>query len=76
MPSTRLDSCQNSVQNGAVESFPALRATIFVNYFISKFYTLRASPPALCCLYVCGVVWRKMQAAQAYHVIISTCFFV
>ena len=31
MPSARLDSHRNSVQNGVVESFPALTGTIFVN---------------------------------------------
>ena len=33
MPSARLDSRRNSVQNGVVESFPALTGTIFVNVF-------------------------------------------
>ena len=33
MPSARLDSRRNSVQNGVVESFPALTGTIFVNFF-------------------------------------------
>ena len=32
MPSARLDSHQNSVQNGVVVSFPALAATISVNF--------------------------------------------
>ena len=36
IPSARLDSHQNSVQNGMVESFPALTAAIFANLFISK----------------------------------------
>ena len=33
MPSARLDSHRNSVQNGVVESFPAPTGTIFVNGF-------------------------------------------
>ena len=32
MPSARLDSHRNSVQNGVVESFPAITGTIFVNF--------------------------------------------
>ena len=32
MPSARLDSHRNSVQNGVVMSFPALTGTIFVNF--------------------------------------------
>ena len=32
-PTLRLDSHQNSVQNGPDESFPAPTATIFVNFF-------------------------------------------
>ena len=32
IPSARLDSHQNSVQNGMVESFPAATATIFMNF--------------------------------------------
>ena len=32
-PTQRSDTCRNSVQNGMVESFPALMATIFVNFF-------------------------------------------
>ena len=32
VPSARLDSYQNSVQNGMVKSFPALTATIFENF--------------------------------------------
>ena len=32
MPSARLDPHRNSVQNGVVESFPALTGTIFVNF--------------------------------------------
>ena len=33
MPLARFDSPYNSVQNGMVESFPALTGTIFVNIF-------------------------------------------
>ena len=33
MPPARLDSHRNSVQNGAVESFPALTGTLFANVF-------------------------------------------
>ena len=33
IPSARLDSHRNSVQNGVVESFPALMGTVFVNVF-------------------------------------------
>ena len=32
IPSARLDSHQNSVQNGLVKSFPALTPTIFMNF--------------------------------------------
>ena len=41
MPSSRMDSHQNSEQNGMVEKFTALTATIFVPNFISL------SPPLL-----------------------------
>ena len=38
MPSARLDSHRNSVQNGVVESFPAPTGTIFVNVFDFWFF--------------------------------------
>ena len=38
MPSSRLDSRRNSVQNGVVESFPALTGTIFVSLFMFAFF--------------------------------------
>ena len=47
MPSARLDSHRNSVQNGVVESFPALTGTIFVNVFafLHFTYNFRAEKP-------------------------------
>ena len=39
MPSARLDSRRNSVQNGVADSFPTVTGTIFVNVF--DFYIFR-----------------------------------
>ena len=39
MPSARLASHRNSVQNGVVESFPTLTGTIFVFFYFGIFRT-------------------------------------
>ena len=45
IPSARLDSHQNSVNNGPDESFPALTATILVNFLKYQTHILKNCRP-------------------------------
>ena len=56
MPSARLDSCRNYVQNGVVESFPANTATISVNFFMFAFF-----------LHTPVTLWGGTADFQWYH---------